>query len=188
MRLVRRNRSLVLSASAVLLALVLGLGAALVQRNEARTQRTEADRQRALALQEADRVNQLSRQQLLLIAELRQQLEKKGDDEQQFRASLRQVLSDFELSLRADEARSGSSRGGEPLALGSSLSLARQYYALARMFGLSGDSNGAQRARQECVSILERAQKAGDGSKETLSLFDNCRAGLTKPLVRQNTQ
>jgi eukaryotic-like serine/threonine-protein kinase len=177
-RFVRRNRAWVISGLAVFLTLVLGIGATLVQRNEARKQRNEAEHQRALAVGETERVNQMARQQEELIRQLQQRLDSKEPQDKQLRASIKNVLSEFEQNLREEQARYGNSRGGDGGDPVAKMMLAKNYELLGRLLVLSGNPTDALKARQGCVSILERLQNTGNVTSESSELLSQCRAGL----------
>lgn len=91
------------------------------------------------------------------------------------------VLAEFEQSIREDEARNRMFRGATMDGRAAEVSIARNYDLLGRLSAVSWDPGDARRARQECVAILDRAQKAGDGSQGTVELLGRCRAGLKTP-------
>ena len=162
-RFLRRNRSLALAIAAVLLTLVLGLATTLIQRNK--------------AVQEARNISEMARQQEDLVRELRQRVDNDRNQDEQLRAAIRKELDDFEQQQRAAQAQQGGIRGGGGDTQGAQ-DVARNYELVARLRALAGDLPGAQKAREQCVAILERAQKAGDGSAGTQQLLGQCRAEL----------
>lgn len=178
-RFLRRNRSWVASIAAILLALLIGLGATLLQRNEARAQQAEAERQRARAVEETERVNGMARQREDLLRQLEERLDRKGLEEQQFRGSIRKVLTDFERSIREENARRGKTRGGETsggrvenVLMGKDLAM------LGRLLALAGEPAAARRACQESVALLEDARRAGAMSQSIVETLDRCRAEM----------
>jgi hypothetical protein len=182
-RFLRRSRSLVISILAVSLALALGLCTTLVQKDKAERERAialkqkdEADHQRALAVGEARRITQAN-------LGIRQRLADSKLEVPQLRASIENVLDEEERKLKdtADQLRDTRGNGSdvhEPNGNVAVVLIARNYDLLGRLRAVTGDPAGARRARHSCVAILERAQRAGDGSAETADLLNRCQAEL----------
>jgi hypothetical protein len=177
-RFLRRNRALATSITAVLLALGLGLGTALVQRNEARSKRKEAEEQRLIAQEEQERVKQLLRQREETLRQLQTQLDGKGVQAQQWRVAVENLKADIEKSIHEDE-NPIPVRGESPfLSSSRDILLGRNYGLLARLLTLSGDREGARKAYESCVANLKHAQEAGDISQSTTETIRRCQAGL----------
>lgn len=170
-RFLRRNRAWVFSAIAVVLALTLGLSIALYQRNEARAQREEAQR-------ETVRVKQLIGQRDAMLQTLQQQVADSGSQDQQFRFAVAKLTEDFQRTVGEDERIHGKERGDAASADPYSYVLrARNYEMLGRLLTLSGDKSGARKAYQGCVMSLTRAQRAGDATQATADAMRRCEAG-----------
>jgi serine/threonine protein kinase len=177
-RFLRRNRVLATSITAVLLALGLGLGTALVQRDEARSKKREAEEQRLIAQRETEHVQQLVKQREETLRQLQRELDEKGVQAQQWRIAVENLKADIERSIHEDE-NPIPVRGESPfLSSARHVLLGRNYGVLARLLTLSGDREGARKAYQSCVANLKRAQEAGDISQSTTETMRGCQAGL----------
>ena len=177
-RLLRRNRALVASIAAVVLALSLGLGIAVVQENKARHEQAVAERQTSIAEAETRRATELAQQREEIAKRLERSLDEQGIEDKQLRVAVANEVSQLRESIRKDE-RATSVRG-ESLLAGPSgnVVLGRNYAVLAQLLALSGDRQGARGAFQSCVANLKRAQDAGDISPGTAETQRRCQAGL----------
>jgi serine/threonine protein kinase len=179
-RFVRRNRALAASFFTVWLALSLGLGTALVERNKAQREEALALQERNLAQAETRRANELARQSEQVAKELQGALEKQGAQDQQLRAAVANQISQLREVIRKDENPSGS-RGEEILSkVTRKMVLGRNYAVLGQLLTLSGDRTGARSAFQSCIVNLEEARERGDLSTATLDILRTCQAGPTR--------
>ena len=168
-RFLRRNRVWVFSALAVVVALALGLSIALYQRNEARAQREEAERETA-------RVKQLIGQRDAMLQTLERQVADSGSQDQQFRVAIVKLTDGLQRTVDDDKRTYGEGRGDAdpyPYVL-----RARNYEVLGQLLTLSGNKSGARQAYQGCVSNLTRAQRAGDSTQATADAMRRCEGGL----------
>jgi hypothetical protein len=170
-RFLRRNRALVLSTVSVLVALAFGLSLALYQRNEARTQRAEAERETA-------RVKQVIGQRDAMLQSLQRQVEDSGAKGEQFEVAVAKLTQDFQRTVSEDERIHGKDRGDESADPYAYVLQARNYELLGRLLTLSGDKSGARKAYQGCVMSLTRAQRAGDATPATADAMRRCEAGV----------
>jgi serine/threonine protein kinase len=175
-RFLRRNRALAASITAIMLALALGLWSTLMQRNEARAQRNEAERQRIVAVEEAEHIRQLDKEQEDLLAQLKQNLNNKEMEDLQFRSSIALLAGELEHSLRANN---GKSRGLE-IDGRAAVGLARNYDLLGRLFAASGDLAGSRRSWQQCVAILNGVEEAENLSPVAAATLSRCEEALKK--------
>jgi aminoglycoside phosphotransferase (APT) family kinase protein len=175
-RFLRRNRALAASIAAIMLALGLGLWATLMQRNEARAQRNEAERQRIVATEEAEHIRQMAKAQEDLLVQLKQSLNNRQMEDLQFRSSIADLAGELEHSLRANN---GKSRGLE-IDVRAATGLARDYDLLGRLFAASGDLAGSQRSWQQCVAILNNVEETSNLSSVATTTLSRCQDALKR--------
>jgi hypothetical protein len=159
-----------------MLALGLGLWATLMQRNEARAQRNEAERQRIVATEEAEHIRQMAKAQEDLLVQLKQSLNNRQMEDLQFRSSIADLAGELEHSLRANN---GKSRGLE-IDVRAATGLARDYDLLGRLFAASGDLAGSQRSWQQCVAILNNVEETSNLSSVATTTLSRCQDALKR--------
>jgi serine/threonine protein kinase len=160
-RFLRRNRSLAASAVTVVMALSIGLGAALVQKTR--------------AVRERDRATALAADGTKAAQELEEKLKQENLQGEPLRAAIRGIAAELEKRVQEDQHRdvSGRGEGGSP-AIARDLLVARDYESLGRFRILQGDTDGARRAFEDCVGSLRRAQETGDVSDGTTKDLKRC--------------
>ena len=178
-RFLRRNRTMAASVAIVVLALTLGLGVALKERNEALRQEAVALEQTRVAKLETERVIELARHNEDVAQGLQQSLEKNAVQNKDLLVALQGVVAKIkdinqqaELAARSGRGEGPSSQAGQFVLLG------RNYGVLGQLLTLSGDRDGARKAYQSCVANLKRAQDAGDVSPATIQAMHTCQTGL----------
>jgi len=177
-RSLRRNRALVASIAALVLALSLGLGIALIQKNKARYEQAVAERQTSIVEAETRRANEFAHQSEEIAQRLQHALDEQGIQGKQLRLAVANEVSQLREIIRRDQEP--NSVRGESLLAGPARNvlLGRNYAVLAQLLTLSGNRQGARSAYESCVTNLKRAQDAGDISQRTADTMRRCQARL----------
>jgi hypothetical protein len=175
-RFLRRNRALASSMTAILMVLGLGLWVTFLQRNEARMQRNEAERQRMVAVEEAEHIRQMAKEKEDLLIQLKQNLNNKEMEDLQFRSSIANLANELEHSMRANN---GKTRGLE-IDGRAAADLAHNFDLLGSLFAGSGDMAGSRRSWQQCVAILNSLEETENLSPVAAATRSRCQEALKK--------
>ena len=141
-RFLRRNRALVTSIAAIMLALATGLGIALHEEGIAKTQTILAKSATERANQVAQHYHELAQHNQEVAQGLQQLLDNTKTGAQQLQLAVQRAISDIKkINEQAETAsQSGRGEGPSPSAARYAL-LGRNYGVLAQLLTLSGDSD-----------------------------------------------